>query len=103
MYLHTSAQLEMLNDLYQDMWLYYNLFQPVMRQCERKVISTESGIFRIRRRQDSAKTPMERLLQTQSLDADAQRYLLELFESTNPKTLRETIYKKIHRLAATTL
>ena len=103
MYLHTSAQSEMLNDLYQDMWLYYNLFQPVMRQCERKVISTDSGIFRIRRRQDSAKTPMDRLLQTQSLDADAERHLLELFENTNPKALRETIYKKIDRLAATTV
>ena len=68
-----------------------------------KPSSPESGIFRLRRRQDSAKTPMERLLQTQGLDADAQRYLLELFENTNPKTLQETIYKETHRLAATTV
>ena len=35
LYLHTSEHLELMNDIYTDMWLYYNFFQPVLRQIGR--------------------------------------------------------------------
>lgn len=102
LYLNTSGQEDMLNDLYNDMWLYYNLFQPVLRQCERRVISTKSGICHIRRKQDIARTPLERLLETRSLGPGVEQRLLDLYHQTNPGALRETIYQKLHQLAATT-
>ena len=102
MYLRTSAQADMLNDLYNQMWLYYNFFQPVLRQCERKVVPTKSGIYRIRRKQDVARTPLERLLEKENLDPGAVQGLLDLYQRTNPRALRGTIYRKLHALAATT-
>ena len=110
MYLRTSAQADMLkalalavlNDLYIQMWLYYNFFQPVLRQSERKVIATKSGICRIRRKQDVARTPLERLLEKENLDPGTVQGLLGLYQWTNPRALRDTIYRKLHALAATT-
>ncbi len=70
----------------------HNFFQPVLRQCERKVIPTKSGIYRIRRKQDVARTPLERLLEKENLDPGAVQGLLDLYQWTNPRTLRDTIY-----------
>ncbi|MHB0857561.1 MAG: integrase, partial [Anaerolineae bacterium] len=60
--LHTHAQLRALNALYEDMWLYYNFSQPVLRQTARTAVTGADGVIRIRRQQDRARTPYERLV-----------------------------------------
>lgn len=38
LYLHTSQHLALLKPIYEDMRLYYNLHQPVLRQTERAAV-----------------------------------------------------------------
>jgi len=55
--LDTGAQCAALNALYAQLWLYYNLFQPVMRLAGKEVIHGK-----LQRRHDRAQTPYQRLL-----------------------------------------
>ena len=57
--LDTPEQIAALNALYEDMWLYYNLFQPVLHLVEK--ISRGD---KVRRKWDAAQTPYERLLES---------------------------------------
>jgi len=61
--LDTAEQCAALNVLYDQMWVYYNLFQPVLHLVEK----THDGV-RTRRRWDAAQTPFARLLATNTLD-----------------------------------
>ena len=66
--LDTVAQTAALNVLYDQMWGYYNLFQPVMHLKEKVASGT-----RLTRRWDTAKTPLARLLATAVLSEEQQR------------------------------
>ena len=44
------------------MRIYYNLFQPVLRQIERTAVLRPNGTVSIKREQDRARTPLQRLL-----------------------------------------
>jgi hypothetical protein len=57
--LDTAAQTAALNARYAHMWVYYNLFQPVLRLRENVHIQTCTI-----RRWDTAQTPFARLLAT---------------------------------------
>jgi hypothetical protein len=50
--LATVAQTNLLNHLYDQMWLYYNFFQPVMRLQEKIALPSQGRRPRIRRRFD---------------------------------------------------
>jgi len=63
----SREQRDLLNDLYEDMWLYYNFFQPVLRQVSKETMITPAGIAHTRRKHDEAKTPLQRLLATKIL------------------------------------
>ena len=84
--LDTAEQCAALNALYDQMWVYYNLFQPVLHLVEK----TADG-NRIRRRWDDAHTPLARLLVTDVLDPTARERLERLYVKTNPRALRHTI------------
>jgi hypothetical protein len=86
-------QIEMMNALYEQMWLYYNLFQPVMHLVEK----TTRG-DKVHRKWDQACTPFERLKATGKLTAEQQQRLQTLYEQTNPRTLREQIYQGLAQL-----
>ena len=60
--LDTPEQVAALNAFYEKMWLYYNLFQPVLRLAEKRV-----GPEDIQRKWDEAQTPYQRLLATGTL------------------------------------
>jgi hypothetical protein len=91
--LDTPAQCTALNELYDRMWLYYNLFQPVLHLQEKWV---EEG--QIRRKWDTAQTPLDRLLAT-NVGAAAQRAaLVHLRAQTNPRALRREIYARLDQL-----
>lgn len=85
--LDTPEQVAAGNALYERMWLYYNLFQPVMHLTE-KIVEGD----KVRRKWDQAQTPYQRLLATRVLSPEQQERLNALYEQTNPLLLREEIY-----------
>ena len=75
------------NALYEQMRIYYNLFQPVLHLVEKTMEGDQ-----IRRRWDEAQTPYQRLLATGVLSAEQQASWQALYEQTNPLVLRQKIY-----------
>jgi hypothetical protein len=99
--LDTVDQTNSLNSLYDKLWLYYNLFQPVMRLEQKLVLPLPDGRRRIRRRYDRAQTPFDRLCLTDALPASTRHQLEALRQATNPRRLRQEIYHllaTLHRL-----
>lgn len=89
----TPEQVAAANELYERMWVYYNLFQPVLHLCE-KVSQGD----RVRRKWDQAQTPFERLKATGTLSAAQQARLLALYEQTHPLALRQDMYRRLAAL-----
>ena len=89
----TPEQLAEVNALYELMWVYYNLFQPVLH-----LIKKEVQADKVRRTWDEAKTPYQRVLATGQLSAEQQTRLQNLYEQTNPLALREEIYRRLELL-----
>jgi hypothetical protein len=85
--LDMPAQIAAGNALYERMWVYYNLFQPVMHLSEKTVEGDK-----VRRKWDQAQTPYQRLVATGVLSHQQQERLNTLYEQTNPLLLREEIY-----------
>ena len=96
----TTTQILALNDLYEKMWLYYNLFQPVLRLAEKVVVRLQSGASRIRRHYDTARTPFDRLCATAILPQERQDSLNRLRDQTNPRRLKDEVYTLLDRLLA---
>jgi len=96
--LDTVEQTLALNRLYHQMWIYYNLFQPVLHQVEKTVITLEDGSTRIQRRHDRARTPFERLCETSAISPQRRAEIEALRDRTNPRQLRQEIYDAIPRL-----
>ena len=92
--LDTFAQLKILRQLLDKLWLYHNFFQPVMRLKEKQVVSST----RIRRKYDQAKTPFDRLKDKDSLNIKNLSSLENLRKQTNPLTLRNEINSLISDL-----
>ena len=91
--LDTAEQCAALNTLYDQMWVYYNLCQPVLHLIEK----TPDGV-RTRRRWDHATTPFARLLATDALDPNVRERLERLYAETNPRALRHTIQAGLNAL-----
>ena len=91
--LDTAAQAAVLNALYDQMWGYYNLFQPVMHLKEKVASGT-----RLLRKWDTAQTPFSRLQATGVLSEKRQAALEAQVRETNPRRLRQTIYKGLREL-----
>jgi len=86
--LDTVAQTNLLNQLYDQLWLYHNFFQPVMRLKEK--IPTHNPL-RTKRVYDQAQTPFDRLCAKGVLTPDQVHQLRALREATNPCQLRRSI------------
>jgi hypothetical protein len=98
--LDTVEQWILMNEIYELMWLYYNLFQPVMHLQEKVTIKDT-----VRRKWDQAQTPYERLKATSALGPEQRERLDALYAQTNPRQLRTEIYHRLDQLwvmAATT-
>src|SRR5205823_1847448 len=85
--LDTAEQIAAGNALYERMWVYYNLFQPVMHLSEKTVDGDK-----VRRKWDQAQTPYQRLLASGVLSQEQQERLQALYEQTNLLQLRDEIY-----------
>jgi transposase InsO family protein len=97
--LDTVAQVWAANQFYDKMWVYYNLFQPVMRLEEKIYCRAENGLpARTKRRHDQARTPFERLCETDAITPEHKRQLERLRAQTNPLQLRQALYDQIDLL-----
>jgi hypothetical protein len=97
--LDTVAQTLALNRVYDKMWLYYNLFQPVMRLQEKISTPQANGqTARTRRRFDQARTPFDRLCDTDAITEEHKRLLADLRTQLNPRQLRQEIYDSLDQL-----
>ncbi|MGB9591767.1 MAG: integrase [Candidatus Kryptoniota bacterium] len=96
--LDTVDQTNLLNHLYDLMWIYHNFFQPVMRIKEKSSTISSNHQFRLVRRFDRAQTPLDRLRRSGALDETIKADLLALRKQINPLRLRELIYELIHFL-----
>lgn len=96
--LDTVAQTLALNALYEEMWVYYNLFQPVMRLAEKHTTRDEQGHLHVHRRFDRAQTPFQRVCATGVLTPSKVEELTRLHDSINPRRLRLSIYEQLERL-----
>jgi hypothetical protein len=86
------AQVLAANTLYDKMWIYYNLFQPVMHTVEKVVTPTNGQQTRVKRRYDQAQTPFDRLCATSAISPSRREELERLRDQTNPRRLRLEIY-----------
>ena len=96
--LETPGQWVALNALYDQLWVYYNLFQPVLHLVGKEVIDGK-----LHRRWDQAQTPYQRLVASGTLAPEQQKRLAVLYVSTNPRQLREEIYQAVERLGQSPL
>ena len=93
------AQILAVNDLYDKMWVYYNLFQPVMRLTEKTMIPAEEGQrSRVKRRYDQAQTPFDRLCAANAITQERREQLQTRRDQTNPRQLRQEIYDAIDHI-----
>jgi hypothetical protein len=93
--LDTVEHTRLLNQLYDQLWLYHNFFQPVMRLQEKNF---DKGCCK--RVYDPARPPLDRLLHSKILPAFKAAQLLALRHSINPVQLRIQIHDLIDQVAA---
>lgn len=91
--LDTPAQCAALDALYDRMWAYYNLCQPVLHLAEK---AYDGG--RVRRRWGAAATPLARLLAADVLEPPARARLEALYAATDPLALRRATQAELHHL-----
>ena len=97
--LDTVAHILALHQLYDAMWIYYNLFQPVLHLVAKEVVpATADHPARLRRHHDDARTPFDRLCATGVLETPRREQLERLRDRTNPRRLREAIYDQIEHV-----
>jgi len=86
------AQLKLMNDLYRNEWrLFSNFFRPVMK-IERKEKVNNSLYHKI---YDRAKTPYQRLMESDQISEEQKTKLKELYLSLNPVQLKKSINEKV--------
>jgi hypothetical protein len=98
--LDTAAQTQLLNQLYELMGLYYNLFQPVMHLADKSVITQPGQPTRIIRRHDTPQTPFDRLCTTGAIAQPQRLRLQNLRDQINPRQLRQQLYDLLDQLFA---
>lgn len=95
--LDTVRQTNLLNQLYDRLWLYNNFFQPVLRLAEKEVRRADDQLI-IKRRFDRPQTPFERLCAAGVLSPERQQALERLRQQTNPRALRQEFYDLIDQI-----
>lgn len=90
----TPSEQVIINNLYQqELVLYKNFFQPVI-----KLIKKERDGGKIKRKYDKAKTPYQRLMESGQLSEEAELQLEATYLSLNPAELKRRIDIRIRQL-----
>jgi hypothetical protein len=93
----TQSQHLLLQSIYEDLRLYSDFFQPVL-----KLISKERLDNRSIKRYDTAATPYQRVQASKDIPLEAKARLTNLYIQLNPVKLRTTIDQKVDQLWKTT-
>ncbi len=91
--LETKTEHELLQSIYQDLRLYINFFQPVL-----KLMSKERFANKVIRRYDVARTPYQRVLERKEIPLERKASLMNLYLRLNPVRLRQQIDEKVAQL-----
>lgn len=87
-------ELEIINNLYRnELRLFKNFFQPVIKLAAKTRIKGK-----IHRRYDQAKTPYQRLMESDRVSSEKKKELKAIYESLNPAELKRTIDRKLNLL-----
>jgi hypothetical protein len=89
----TEEELILLHAIYEDLRLYVNFFQPVL-----KLIGKEQVDGKTIKRYDQATTPFRRVLASQLVSIEVKANLTALYFQLNPVTLRNRIDQNVARL-----
>jgi len=93
----TIGELMVINSLYRnDLRLYKNFFQPVM-----KLISKERIGGRVKRKYDIPRTPYQRLIESDQVSEETKEKLKGIYLSLNPAELKRSIDAKLDKLYQT--
>jgi Integrase core domain len=82
-----------INDVYKDIRLYVNFFQPVM-----KLVSKERVDGKVRKVYDTAQTPYQRVLTSPDVSDENKDRLRALYLTLNPVTLHRTIEQQLRHI-----
>lgn len=89
----TQEELQLLNSIYEDLRLYSNFFQPVV-----KLMGKEQVGKRTIKRYDEAATPYQRVLRSDQVNLAVKARLCHQYLQINPVVLRNSIDQKVARL-----
>jgi hypothetical protein len=98
--LDSLAHVQLVNQLYDKMWLYYNFFQPVLHTIEKTLVTAADQRRHLKRRYDTAQTPFARVCAAKAITPERQQLLEQLRQQTNPRRLRQEIYALLDAIAA---
>jgi hypothetical protein len=88
-----DAQLRLLNELYAQLRLYTNFFQPVM-----KLLRKERTGAKVKKTYDRPRTPYQRLCDSPALSKHAKQQLRAQYAGLNPAELKRNIVRLQSRL-----
>jgi hypothetical protein len=91
--LETEAEWNLLKDIYADLRLYVNFFQPVL-----KLMGKERVGEKVIKRYDTAATPYQRVLASPFVNETIKIYLCQQYLRLNPVVLRDRIDANIAKL-----
>lgn len=91
--LETEAEMTLLNGIYDDLRLYVNYFQPML-----KLIGKEHIDGKTIKKYDPAKTPYRRALASDQVNVGAKAKLTNDYVCLNPVTLRKSIDENVYQL-----
>jgi hypothetical protein len=89
----TEEEFLLLQSLYQDLHLYANFFQPVL-----KLVAKERVDKKVIKRYDTAATPFQRVLASKDILFETKALLTNLYVQLNPVQLRTRIDQKVAKL-----
>ena len=85
-----------MSSIYQDLRLYVNFFQPVL-----KLVAKERIGNKVVRKYDTAQTPYQRVMERQDVSLAKKVQLLNTYLCLNPAILRNNIDQKVLHLWST--
>jgi hypothetical protein len=91
--LDTQPQFLLLQSIYQDLRLYFNFFQPVLKLVAKRRVDNKTS-----KRYDTATTPYQRVQASADIPPDGKARLANQYVHLNPVLLRTTIDQKVDQL-----
>jgi hypothetical protein len=96
--LDTVLHVQLMNQIYDKMWLYYNFFLPVLRLKSKELLGPPGSLNKIKRHYDVAQTPFESLSSRTVLSSTQKLRLEQLRKNTNPRQLHREIEALLDQL-----